>query len=819
MFTSSTGSKVFRFTRHGRIPQGALIFCCPAECLFPERPLLQSLIKFFGSLVLFAIGSSLSSHFHTAKGVTFYHVPTALGLILVQWCGPAVLPAMFLNATFLAPEWSFRSPLLHGLYSLCQVSQILVSWVLTRKMQNLPFWIPDLRSFVAFFMSGLLVPVALFGAPLRTTLLESFGEIPDHTTFNTLAALISADLQMGIAFVMPILMATQTLFGKSSRVSYKSLNHARSTGDEKATQSGSTHAREPIFLIAFRRFTWTTLEGPLATAALVTLAILLPLDETWQPLALVLLIASTQLSLVWVCIANMGITLATFMHAMSGSLPAPMTGKTVEYLQVSQMNLLVFSLMSLLLARLVGDHKNETEDHRQRMRRLQRSEKEALRASAEKSQFLARLSHEIRNPLNAIMGVLDLMRHTELNRQQKSYLSLFSDASSNLLALVNDLLDVSKLDKGVMRLNNAPFNPRALAKSVLTLMSPAGSQSTVSNSQLQLRLEESFPRRCTGDAVRIRQILINLLSNALKFAPHGIVRLRCSVSPNGQSLRFAVEDNGCGINPSEFSKLFRNFSSLDCTAQRNKGGTGLGLAICKGLATAMGGDITVRSDVGKGSTFTLILPNRKPPARAVPQTKDITPRHTACDGKTLPPQLVGGEPSRQASSRAHLTDVQLPTSTRRKPALIVDDAPENRLILNHLLRSTGLEVEEAVNGAEALALAQRGAFGLILMDIQMPVMNGYEAQKAILKHQTERGIAPTPIVAISANAFPEDVQRSLTSGFFGHLSKPFAFAHLLELVERAYNNPESQHEKCANESTRSVLKDQQKRFSRPAVFH
>lgn len=376
----------------------------------------------------------------------------------------------------------------------------------------------------------------------------------------------------------------------------------------------------------------------------------------------------------------------------------------------------------------------------QSRRALLQAKHEAERLAQTRSEFLANMSHEIRTPMNGVLGILNLLKETPLSDEQRDLLSTAETSARHLLEILNDILNLAKIEAGQMKLERTPTDLKRLVRETCDMVRP---QARLKGLLLREELPDERELYAAADPMRLRQILLNLLSNAIKFTKAGevVTRLVCLRAEAQQlHLRFEVQDTGIGIPPEKHAQIFEPFRQADGSTTRKYGGTGLGLAISRKLVELMGGRMGVESEVGKGTVFwfELTLPVAEPPAYVQLEQTERTSEPTALTGLRV---------------------------------LVVEDNYVNQKVIRRTLEKWGIAVEIAENGQQALEWLARAPFHLVLMDCQMPIMDGYEATRRIRAYEATRGLH-IPIITLTANALEGDREKCLECGMDDYLSKP-----------------------------------------------
>lgn len=413
---------------------------------------------------------------------------------------------------------------------------------------------------------------------------------------------------------------------------------------------------------------------------------------------------------------------------------------------------------------------NVTED-KQIKRKLKKSKEEAERANQSKTDFLARVSHEIRTPLNAILGFAEQLKQTELNSSQEEYVNIINKSSEHLLSLINDILVLSKIEAGQIRFDKSPFKLTYTIEYLYKAMLVKAREKQI---DFSYHIDKNLDQVLLGDQFRLRQILINMLSNAIKFTNSGYVKLNCFLDEeknDAVKVKFEIIDTGIGINPKNLKTIFKRFKQADASITKTYGGTGLGLSICKNLIEMQAGTLSVASEENVGTTFTFTIPYKKG------RRKDMVPED------------IGNIDS---------------NALQGKQVLLVDDDNFNRILAKTILEKFGCEIAIAVNGSEAINYMDKQKFDIILLDIHMSEVSGLEVADFIRKKQQDQN---TKILAVTAAVLKDDINRYFRAGINDFLIKPFKevdlFNKMCEVLELREKNTK-------NEVEHTVLKENTK---------
>lgn len=384
---------------------------------------------------------------------------------------------------------------------------------------------------------------------------------------------------------------------------------------------------------------------------------------------------------------------------------------------------------------------------KQRTNELKSAMLAAQAANQAKSIFLANMSHEIRTPLNGVLGMAEALQEHSLNQEQSNMVDIIQSSGQLLLSVLNDILDISKIESGQMEIEELPFKLDELFVSLQQLYAPKAAEKGL---ELSVHFLKDADKWVLGDPTRLRQIVGNLVSNAIKFTKVGGVRIEVDLSlmtVGCFQLKFHVKDTGEGVPENRLFRLFKSFSQVDSSIARKYGGTGLGLAISKQLCELLDGEISVTSIEGQGSVFSVELP-LKPSQKPKPRTEAIE-------------------------------DAAILLNSKRWRILLAEDNRTNQIVFKKLLKGYDLEIEVAKNGKLAVESFKNGEFDVVMMDINMPLMSGIEATEAIRKFEKDLGKSPVPICALTANTMKQQVEQYMATGFDSHMGKPINKADLL----------------------------------------
>lgn len=678
-------------------------------------------------VVLFT-ASLMSYSFNTHENIYWINLATPLATIMSLWWGPRVLIAAFLNAIFILFLLRYPSPELYPVYALAPVFQVFVAWMFTReRFKAIRQWQPNPKNITLLFVYGMLIPTLLGNLMLQASYLFTGLSSRRFFLWNTLVSSV-ADLTAGLYVAAPaFIVLTPWLFRKgASLFPYVQL---------PPLHFNQILEKEKLMLVGI-------------LAATLIVGVTLPFNQTWHVYGITILTLASWYGLYAALLIN------TWIMTITLSLPhwlhLPWENEPFS-LQVPG-TLLTLGICSLMAGAAVTTLNEKLSRLRDTEMALKSAKEQAEEASQAKSDFLARMSHEIRTPLNSVLGMLELLKETQLSKDQERYLTLFSHAGENLKALINDLLDFSKIEAKALSVEDVSYNLHSTVRSVFEILQIKAEEKGL---HFELFISPDVPVLQKGDPTRLRQVLFNLIGNALKFTNEGDVRVGVHIRNESHAkLVIEVQDTGIGIPRDKQSNLFSPFFQADPGITRKYGGTGLGLVISKNLVEIMGGAMEVKSLAGRGTTFRIVLPHR-------PDTDSHLEKKVA-------PHIQW--------------NLQFPN--RRFQLLLVDDSEDNRVLMIHYLKNLPFDCDEAVNGQEAVEKFKTKKYDLVFMDMQMPVMTGYKATETIRHWEHETSLTHIPIVALTATAVVEDLQRCLTAGCDQYAVKPVKKSEILEILSQ-----------------------------------
>ncbi len=680
-------------------------------------------------LPVLLLGTLASVPYIIAPGIYWFYFPINLGIVMTLWWGPRVLPVVYLNALLSAPLLSLPNPLFYPIIAIPEVLEVTFAWFLVReRFKAIPAWQPNPKNISLFFVYGLLIPAVVCSLATQALYVLTGYIDPSYFAWTSMIAVVG-DLAGAVFLSLPLIILLSPYLDKRRL----SMFHVHQL--PKLRLSKVTYKEKLIF-------------GGLLGVMLLT-GLTLPLSESWYIYGIIILMSSVWYGLYAALIMNTWAVVTAMVLSPMIDLP----GVREPLMLQTPGTLITLAFCSLVTGSAVTSLISKLDTLRETEAKLKIAKDQAESASRAKSDFLACMSHEIRTPLNSVLGMLELLRETQLSKDQERYLTLFSHAGENLKALINDLLDFSKIEAKALSIENVSYNIHSTVRSVFEILQIKAEEKGLN---FHLELSKDVPQLQWGDPTRLRQVLFNLIGNALKFTNEGEVLVKVSLDgKSAENILIEVQDTGIGIPREKQGKLFSPFFQADADITRKYGGTGLGLVISKNLVEIMGGQMEMKSLAGRGTTFRLMLPHKPDYSSTIEnkQTKAIAWNKISNKG--------------------------------RFRILLVDDSEDNRVLMIHYLKSLPFDCDEAVNGQEAVDKFKDGNYDLVFMDMQMPIMTGYKATEVIRHYEAENSLPHTPIIALTATAVVQDLERTLSSGCDAYAVKPVKKSEVLDILSQS----------------------------------
>lgn len=677
----------------------------------------------------------LSAPFAISKSTYWLYLPVNLATVMTLWWGPRVLVATFLNALVSLYILKIPNPMFYAIYAIPETLQVALAWAFVRERFKNTEWTPSPPNLGLFTVYGILIPSVLM-VSLTQGLFVFTKVITPGLFVNASIIGVIGDL-LGAVFVsLPLLILLTPVLNN------RSYSYFLSRKTPVGFWQQNLKKRQILSLFSV-----------LAISLLLIMS-KAPLHETWYLLGVLILLSSAIYGLPMALFVNTWIFLITMFFS--------------EYLKFNWQNmpesvegpatLLTIAFISLITGSAVTGLTVQIERMQDTEGALSAAKEQAEEASRAKSEFLARMSHEIRTPLNSVLGILELLKETSLTKDQERYLSLFSHAGENLKALINDLLDFSKIEAKAISVENVSYNLYSTIRSVFEILQIKAEEKGL---KFNLIISPEVPSFQFGDATRLRQVLFNLIGNALKFTDEGEVTVHVKIAHDDvDRLVIEIRDTGIGISREKQAQLFSPFFQNEPQVTRPKGGAGLGLVISKNLVEIMGGTMELKSLAGRGSTFKITLPHRP----------DLATR------KELAP----------TADTTWLEQYK----DKRFQILLVDDSEDNRVLMIQYLKKLPFDCDEATNGKEAVDKFKMNVYDLVFMDMQMPVMTGYKATELIRAYEALHFRGHTPIIALTAAALKEDLERTLESGCDAYAVKPVKKSEIMKILAQSLTTKE-----------------------------